>query len=185
MKVRASFLFFALALAVACAQPASSPTSPAGAGGSTAAGPGLVLAATVQFGNDSVGSPFPPPSGHDQSGHGRDNLIPRTVVIDKGGTVTFKIAVPVHQVAIYGDGVDANDINAAAVAPKAGCPAVYITDSTNRVAVLGEPVCKTGGGGSFNPTFKFNTPGRYLVICTFVPHFAAGMYGWVEVRDRQ
>ena len=106
-------------------------------------------------------------------------------MIDKGGTVTFKIAVPVHQVAIYGDGVDANDINAAAVAPKAGCPAVYITDPTNRVAVLGEPVCKTGGGGSFNPTFKFNTPGRYLVICTFVPHFAAGMYGWVEVRDRQ
>jgi len=184
MYVRSSVLLLLLVLAAACAQPASSPTSPAGAGGSTAAGPGLVLSATVQFGNDTVGSPFPPPSGHDQSGHGRDNLIPRTVVIDKGGTVTFKIAVPVHQVAIYGDGVSAEDINAGAVVIKsAPCPpAPYITDSTHRIALLGEPPCK---GGSFAPTFKFNTPGRYLVICTFVPHFAAGMYGWVEVRDRQ
>ncbi|HEX5216009.1 MAG TPA: plastocyanin/azurin family copper-binding protein [Vicinamibacterales bacterium] len=184
MYVRSSVLLLLLVLAVACAQPASSPTSPAGAGGSLAAGggPGLVLSATVQFGNDSVGSPFPPPSGHDQSGHGRDNLIPRTVVIDKGGTVTFKIVAPIHQVAIYRDGVEAADINTALVAPKAPCPAVYINDPTNRLAVLAEPPCK---GGSSNPTYTFNTPGRYLVICTFVPHFAVGMYGWVEVRDRQ
>jgi len=183
MKVRASFLFFALALAVACAQPASSPTSPAGAGGSTAAGPGLVLSATVQFGNDPVGSPFPPPSGHDQSGHGRDNLIPRTVVIDKGGTVTFKTVAPIHQVAIYADGAEASEINQGAVVIKAGCPPVpYINDANHRLAVLGEPPCK---GGSFNPTYTFNTPGRYLVICTFIPHFSVGMYGWVEVRDRR
>jgi plastocyanin len=39
-------------------------------------------------------------------------------------------------------------------------------------------------GGSPAPTWTFTTPGRYLVICTFLPHFETGMYGWVTVRDR-
>jgi hypothetical protein len=69
--------------------------------------------ATIQFGNDGVGSHFPPPSGHDASGNARDNLIPRTVVIDKGGPVTFKIGFSgVHQGAIYADGTEPGDIRA-------------------------------------------------------------------------
>ena len=107
-------------------------------------------------------------------------------MIDKGGTVTFQIAVPVHQVAIYDDGVEAKDIDVAIATIKgANCPpAPYVDDPNNRLAVLGEPVCKAGGGGTLTPSYTFNTPGRYLVICTLLPHFAAGMYGWVEVRDR-
>ena len=49
--------------------------------------------ATVLFGNDDVGSPFPPITGHDQSGNGKFNLIPRTVTIAAGGTVTYDIFV--------------------------------------------------------------------------------------------
>ena len=38
-------------------------------------------------------------------------------------------------------------------------------------------------GGSSTLSFTFKTPGKYLVICTFLPHFNAAMYGWVTVRD--
>ena len=120
MYVRSSVLLLLLVLAVACAQPASSPTSPAGAGGSLAANtPG---SATVRFGNDSVGSGFPTPSGHDQSGHARDNLIPRNVVIDKGGTVKFIMGGPVHQVGVYKDGTKPEDVVRTGAVKKAGCP---------------------------------------------------------------
>jgi hypothetical protein len=45
--------------------------------------------ATMQFGQPNVGSDYPPVPPHDQSAHAKDNLVPRTVVIDKGGKVTF------------------------------------------------------------------------------------------------
>src|SRR5687768_12772266 len=67
--------------------------------------------ATVQFGlPPNVGSGFPPGSGHDQSAHAIDNMVPRTVVIDKDGTVTFNVP-GVHQVAIYEPGTKPEDIN--------------------------------------------------------------------------
>ena len=35
------------------------------------------------------------------------------------------------------------------------------------------------------PAATFSAPGKYLVICTFLPHFVEfEMYGWVVVRDR-
>ncbi len=37
------------------------------------------LTATVRFGLPQVGSPFPPGSGHDASGHAKDSLVPRPV----------------------------------------------------------------------------------------------------------
>jgi plastocyanin len=149
----------------------------------SAVGESTPLAATVRFGNDSVGSKFPPPSGHDQSGHARDNLIPRTVVIDQGGTVTFQMGGGVHAVGIYKDGTQIDQVVRAA-APKAGCPAVYVTGATdaNLLTMLGEPLC---AGGAPSVSYTFETPGRYLVICTFVPHLNVGMYGWVEVRARE
>lgn len=62
-----------------------------------------------------------------------------------------------------------------------GCPPVpLINDSQNRVAVVGTQMCS---GGASTP-FTFKTAGGFLVICTYLPHFQAGMYGWVEVRDR-
>jgi len=174
-----------LALAASCSQPGST-SSPTAPGGSlSASNASTPLSATVRFGNDSVGSPFPPPSGHDQSGHGRDNLIPRTVVIDAGGTVTFEIGGPVHQVAIYKDGTRPEEVSLAGLAPKAGCgPAPYIpgTNDPNFIKVLGQPPC---AGGPTTVSQKFDTPGRYLVICSFLPHFQVGMYGWVEVRAKK
>ena len=181
MKIRFSALMLVLVVAVACAQPGSSPAGPTG-GTLSAVGQNTPLEATVRFGNDSVGSPFPPPSGHDQSPHAKDNLIPRTVVIDQGGTVTFQMGGGVHAVGIYKDGTRIDQVVRAA-APKAGCPAVYVTGATdpNLLTMLGEPIC---AGGDPAVSYTFENPGRYLVICTFVPHLNVGMYGWVEVRAR-
>lgn len=142
------------------------------------------LSASIDFGRDDLGSPFPPPSGHDQSGHSRDSLFPNEVVIDKGGTVTFVMGFTgVHEAAIYEPGTSPKDINTSLLDPPAAtCPPVpTINDTNRRIAIVSDQVCE---GGQPAPTFTFSNPGRYLVICTFLPHFQSGMYGWVTVRDR-
>lgn len=137
------------------------------------------LAAIIQFGQPTVGSPFPPSAEHDESAHARDNLVPRTVVIDEGGTVTFNIPAGVHQIAIYAPGTKPEDINTAVLIPLCPGPTPrLINDPTNRVALITH-AC----GSAWQAQYTFNTPGRYLVICAFLPHFEVGMYGWVEVRD--
>ena len=41
----------------------------------------------------------------------------------------------------------------------------------------------TGTANWTTPAGTFDTPGRYLVLCNFAPHFAEfGMYGWVDVK---
>ena len=181
-------------LVAACTQSASrsandasstlrSPVAP-GAASSGQTADQRVLSATVEFGRDDLGSPFPPDSGHDASGHSRDSVFPREVVIDKGGTVTFLMgASGVHEVAIYQPGTKPDDINTSLLDPPAPtCPPVpTINDPNHRIAIVSDQVCE---GGSPAPTWTFTTPGRYLVICTFLPHFQTGMYGWVTVRDR-
>lgn len=178
--LQASLLF--TVLTAACAQPGSSPVNPTGSGSTLASStPG---SATVRFGNDTVGSRFPTPSGHDQSGHARDNLIPRTVVIDQGGTVTFVMGGRVHQVGIYDDGTSPDQVSRAGAVVKAGCPpAPYITGAgdPNLVAILGQPMC---AGGASSVSYKFDSPGKYLVVCLFIPHLDLAMYGWVEVRAK-
>jgi len=184
-------LAFAMA---ACARPAShspnegsgglaSPVTPSAAS-AVKTKDQTALSATIDFGRDNLGSPFPPPSGHDASGHSRDSLFPREVVIDQGGTVTFVMgASGVHEVAIYQPGTKPGDINTSLLDPPAPtCPPVpTINDPNNRVAIVSDQMCE---GGSPAPTWTFTAPGRYLVICTFLPHFETGMYGWVTVRDR-
>ena len=57
------------------------------------------------------------------------------------------------------------------------CPLV-ITDATNLEASIPVP-CLT----PTTRTYTFTQPGKYLVICGFLPHFQVGMYGWVEVKE--
>ena len=64
----------------------------------------------VKFGQNEHGSPFDPAIGHDHSGQAKDLLIPRTVVIDVGGQVTFEID-PFHRVNIYRAGTLPGDID--------------------------------------------------------------------------
>lgn len=132
---------------------------------------GPAMTAVMDFGSKIVGSPYPPPSGHDDSFHAKDKVRPRTVVVAAGGTVVFNVG-PVHQVAVYDDGVEPTDIDLA----NAG---FIIDDPTERIG-LGPPVSFTEG---HQYAFTFNEPGEYLVICTVTPHFVdAKMYGWVTVK---
>ena len=197
---RTTSILLVAILAVACSEygaigptPISNPGSgrtvavPSNAGDTSAAIAALgrtPLAATIQFGQPNAGSPFPPPEEHDQSAHAADNLVPRTVVIDKGGTVTFK-TFGVHQVSIYDSGTEPEDIDTSVlVLTPEGCPKpmgtpLMINDSTDRLALYAQPC----GPGPRQVEHKFNEPGRYLVICAFLPHFQVQMYGWVIVRE--
>ncbi len=144
---------------------------------------GPPLSATVTFGKD-VGSPFPPDSGHDRSDHARDSMKPRNVVISAGGTVTFNIGV-FHRVAVYAAGTRPEDIDESATVDLTSpffIPGFVIDDPNGRLAVA----WPNAGELFLTPTswsFTFAAPGKYLIICTTLPHFAdAAMYGWVDVK---
>jgi hypothetical protein len=134
--------------------------------------------ATVRFGNDDVGSPFPPITEHDESGNGKFNLIPRTVAIAEGGSVTYDILVRfgIHQPVVYEAGTTPDDIDVVGPFP-------FVNDAVGRLAV-GPAVNAAAGTGTWTtPAGTFDDPGRYLVLCNFAPHFAEfGMYGWVQVK---
>jgi hypothetical protein len=130
--------------------------------------------ATVRFGNPSAGSSFPPPSGHDRSFNAMDNMIPRTVVIERNGSVTFAVD-GLHQPAVYAAGTTPDDITI----PPSGD---FVNDSDGRIW-LGSLNVPPATSEQTTPAGTFATPGTYLVICNFLPHFAfAKMYGWVEVK---
>jgi plastocyanin len=119
------------------------------------------------FGNPDAGQIFPgPPGSHDASWHGRDRIIPNSVVIDAGQTVTFQVIFG-HRVAIYNDGVMPDDIQ-----PTPGPLLLY---PTGRLFLQPSPV----------PQFRirFTKPGKYLAVCAINAHFFnANMWGWVIVR---
>jgi plastocyanin len=119
---------------------------------------------------------------HDQSAHAKDDLTPRTVIIEAGGSVTFEVPPNVHQLAIYNPGKEAEDVNIGMqIAAPAPCPPVpLIDDPVLRKTVQTRPCFQP-----WTHTETFSAPGKYLVICTFVPHFQVGMYGWVIVRERR
>ena len=137
------------------------------------AGPGT--SATVRFGHDDVGSSFPPITDHDQSGNGKFNLIPRTVTIEAGGSVTYDIFARFgfHEPKVYDAGTTLESING-------GFPFI---NETEGLLATGPRVSGSPGTATWTtPAGTFDEPGRYLVLCNFAPHFTEfGMYGWVIV----
>ena len=197
MRAQSLSLLLLLGLVVAsCSQYASNSPTPLGSGGSLTAVSGQgggksPLAAVMQFGQANVGSDFPPTSGHDHSGNAVDNIVPRTVVIAVNGTVTFNVPPGVHQINIYKPGTQPEDVdvsmgNRTTLAAHAGCgppapagaPLVIGDAGDNFLAAIPVP-CFT----PTEATYTFTQPGKYLVICAFLPHFEGGMYAWVEVKE--
>ena len=139
------------------------------------------LHATMQFGNTGTGSDFPPQLGHDQSIHAEDKLVPRTVTISAGGTVAFVLSNPIHGIAVYAPGTTVAGLDTSTASPLGGqCPPVPFLNDANNRRVQFPPLC---AGGNPVGSYQFMAPGRYLVICTFLPHlYDADMFGWVIVK---
>ena len=123
--------------------------------------------AVMVLGNPDAGTDYRPAGVHDQSLHARDRMNPGTVVIDAGESVTFQVN-PGHRVAIYDDGMKPEDI-------LNNNPGGFVLYPVNRLFL------QPNAAPQF--TFKFERPGRYLVICAIKSHFfGANMWGWVVVR---
>jgi hypothetical protein len=149
----------------------------------------LPQSATLTFGVVGVGSPFEPPSGHDASGHAYDKILPHVVNIAAGGRVTIDIG-PFHAAAVYDDGTRPEDITISPATlddlsvpfPPGVLPDFIINDPSNRIAAS-PPLNPVAPTTWTTPAGTFDTPGRYLVICTVLPHFAgAKMYAYVNVH---
>jgi len=137
----------------------------------------------VQFGNPGLGSPGPVGPGielYDASANAQFNLVPRTTVVQAGGTVTFTIGVQgatgtnivPHWVSVCRPGTTPDDV----------------VDSNLATIGIDDSDC-TPAAGPFSSgsgqtvSVPFSEPGRYLVICNLRPHFTEfDMYGWVTVK---
>jgi plastocyanin len=104
--------------------------------------------------------------------------------------VTFNVPAAVHQVAIYEPGTTPDDIDAGdltTLAAFAGCAGPPFVNAPLVIDVADDPTLEAAYPvPCFTPatvSHQFDTPGRYLVICAFLPHFEVQMYGWVIVRD--
>ena len=113
-------------------------------------------------------------------------LIPNTVRIRVGGTVSFIVA-GFHNVLIYGPGTEPDDIDRTNLVPGSAPP--LINDPNNRLYRGLDPRTQTQDRVE---VVGFNTRGKYLVICGVLPHFYEAatanttarfvMFGWVDVR---
>lgn len=136
--------------------------------------------ATVSFGAWHTDPPvdrFPnvsPPPGN------RHQMIPSHVTITAGGTINFLIS-GLHQVIVYDDGTQPEDIDVTKTTATTGTPAdvPLIDDPANRLYRGLDP--------SLYPfdreeVVSFPKAGVYLVICGVLPHFVEdGMFGFVTV----
>lgn len=119
----------------------------------------------VSFGHADVGTQE---GSHDQSFNARDKIIPGTVVINAGQTVTFNVVFG-HRVAIYDDGTKPNDIQHV---PGEGD---FVLDPNHRLFLQPFPT----------PQFKlrFIRPGKYLMLCAINKHFfLRNQWGYIIVR---
>jgi len=106
-------------------------------------------------------------------------LIPKVATIKAGGTVNFIIA-GFHNINVYDDGTQPEDINTALTVPVTQPPGPpLINDPNNRIYRGLDP--------SLQPRDRvevvhFARPGTYLVICGVFPHFVNDrMFGFVRV----
>lgn len=106
---------------------------------------------------------------------------PFEVKIKAGGSVDFIIS-GFHQMAVYDDGVEPEDVDTSLITPTTGTPAgiPIINDPTDRIYMGQDPSLVARDRVE---TVNFANPGTYLVICGILPHFVNdSMYGWVKVR---
>lgn len=108
-------------------------------------------------------------------------LIPEVAKIKTGGAVNFIIA-GFHQVIVYDDGTQPTDIDTNDTIPLTNPlpppSPLLISDSDGRIYRGPDPSTQPADRVE---VVHFAEPGIYLVICGVLPHFNAGMYGYVQV----
>jgi plastocyanin len=173
-------------LLVACNTEA--PTTPTNVEPSLAKAAKAGGGASMEFGEvtHNVGSPFPPPDGHDGSFHAYDKVRPHNVVIPAGGTVTFNIGA-FHQVSIYEAGIKFEDVvpqGAESLTAPFPIPDFLVVAPAGLIASDNLSTALSFGTSQWvSPPGTFDTPGKYLVLCRVAPHFfEAHMHGYVTVK---
>lgn len=85
-----------------------------------------------------------------------------------------------HNIAVYADGTEPEDIDTTAIVNTTGTPndVPLIDDASNRIYRGLDPSLQASDRVE---VVEFLTPGTYLVICGVLPHFLGGMYGYVRV----
>jgi len=141
---------------------------------------GPMANATVSFGQWHTTPPldrFPNNSPIDGNVH---KLIPFDTKIKAGGTINFIIS-GFHLVTVYGPGTEFEDISTAVLSPIPGAPAGFppvVNDPVNRVYRGQSPF---GLPQDRIEAVNFAMPGRFLAVCTFMPHFNERMFGYITV----
>jgi len=114
-------------------------------------------------------------------------MSPFEATIKKGGSVNFIIS-GFHVLTVYAPATRLEDINGTLTKPIPGAPEGFppvVDDPLHRVYRGVNPFDLPQG--TFGPQLdrveavNFSDPGRYLVVCTFVPHFNDRMHGYVRV----
>lgn len=151
--------------------------------------------AAVEFGD-----PNAPPTPGNSANH---NLLPNEVCITKDGSVNYTVN-GFHKIAIYkvkkdttraevisnpGEFFDIDNLADLTLANGAVIPRIIIDDPHQRTFL--DPVSPEQyvfANPADSVTVDFGRPGRYLVICTVLPHFLdagpaanGGMFGFVDV----
>jgi hypothetical protein len=86
-----------------------------------------------------------------------------------------------HILTIYGPGTKLEDVNGTLTQPIPGAPTGFpmaVNDPLNRVYRGNNPISLPQDR---TEAVSVSAPGRYLVVCTFVPHFNERMHGFVNV----
>jgi hypothetical protein len=116
-------------------------------------------------------------------------LLPFVANVRAGGAVMFVIS-GLHNVQIFAPGTKPSDINIGLTIPVLQPPPLppgvefppLIDDPANRIYRGPDPTLVPLDR---TETVTFAEPGRYLVICGFLPHFLDNMFGFVNVVGKK
>jgi hypothetical protein len=160
---------------------------------------GPLASATVSFGQWPTDPPLDRSPNLSPLNRNVHQLVPNEVTIQAGGSVNFIIA-GAHQVIVYGNRTQPEDIDTSLLVPPAaappGSPPILINDPKNRIyrgldfSTLPLLSIPPNPPNALTPPFlmdrvevvNFPKPGIYLVICGVVFHFVNDeMFGYVRV----
>jgi plastocyanin len=136
--------------------------------------------ATVSFGAWMSSPPLDRFPNTSDTRFRNDHVItPNVATVKAGGTVNF-IVSGFHNIAVYGNGIEPQDIDTSRLVTTTGTPndIPIIDDADGRIYRGLDPTLQAVDRVE---VVKFDDPGTYLVICGILPHFTAGMYGYVVV----